>query len=219
MITAAQLRAARGLLDWTRTELAKAANISPETVKNIEHGTFRPQETTAEAIMRAFAVHGVQFTDNEGVKKVANSIMVLDGYEGFKSFMDDIYKIAQMPYSLDGKKPICVCNVDNNLFKKHLKDYTPIHIERMEKIDGLKIRALATKKDLSHISSAKYITSRYIAERKPLPFYVYGDKFAIINFETENPPRIIVINSSLVAASYRDQFDFMWENANPDYDK
>ena len=27
MITAAQLRAARGLIDWTRNELAKAANI------------------------------------------------------------------------------------------------------------------------------------------------------------------------------------------------
>src|SRR5580704_17675732 len=43
MITAAQLRAARGLLDWTRADLAKAANSSPETVKNIEHGTFKPQ--------------------------------------------------------------------------------------------------------------------------------------------------------------------------------
>src|SRR6202012_3205205 len=54
MITAAQLRAARGLLDWTRADLAKAANISPETVKNIEHGTFKPQENTAEAIVKAF---------------------------------------------------------------------------------------------------------------------------------------------------------------------
>ena len=35
MITAAQLRAARGLLDWTRSDLAKAANVSPETIKNI----------------------------------------------------------------------------------------------------------------------------------------------------------------------------------------
>jgi hypothetical protein len=33
----AQLRAARGLVDWTRKELASCAAISPETVKNIEH--------------------------------------------------------------------------------------------------------------------------------------------------------------------------------------
>src|SRR5277367_6756635 len=115
MITAAQLRAARGLLDWTRADLAKAANISPETVKNIEHGTFRPQENTAEAIVQAFKARDVEFTDNEGVRKASNSITVLDGYEGFKNFMDDLYQTALNADSLNGKKPICVCNVDNKL--------------------------------------------------------------------------------------------------------
>src|SRR5271170_5384180 len=74
MITAAQLRAARGLLDWTRADLAKAANISPETVKNIEHGTFRPQEQTAEQIIRAFGAHDVKFTAEEGVRKANKSV-------------------------------------------------------------------------------------------------------------------------------------------------
>jgi len=219
MITAAQLRAARGLLDWTRTELAKAANISPETVKNIEHGTFRPQETTAEAIIQAFRIHNVEFTDNEGVKKNSNSIMTLEGYEGFKSFMDDIYETAKQPFSLTDKKQICVCNVDNTLFKKHLKDYALSHIARMMKIDGLKIRALATKKDETHVSGADYLVYKYIADRKSLPFYVYGDKFAIINFDVDNPPRIVVICSSLVAQSYREQFDIMWENASASPEK
>src|SRR5580693_2891148 len=68
MITAAQLRAARGLLDWTRADLAKAANISPETVKNIEHGTFNPQEGTANAIIQAFLIHDVEFIEEEGVR-------------------------------------------------------------------------------------------------------------------------------------------------------
>ena len=136
MITAAQLRAARGLLDWTRADLAKAANISPETVKNIEHGTFKPQENTAEAIIQAFKARDVEFTENEGVKKVSNSIAVLDGYEGFKNFMDDLYQTALSPYSLNGSKPICVCNVDNELFKRHLKEHAAHHIERMTKIEG-----------------------------------------------------------------------------------
>lgn len=61
MITPAQLRAARGFLDWTRADIAKAANVSPETIKNIEHGTFRPQEATADAISDAFTSRGVQF--------------------------------------------------------------------------------------------------------------------------------------------------------------
>jgi len=61
MIAPEQLRAARGLLDWTRTELAKAANLSPETIKNIEHGTFRPSETTCDSLLHTFTRHNVEF--------------------------------------------------------------------------------------------------------------------------------------------------------------
>src|SRR5947209_8792214 len=90
-LTAAQLRAARGLLDWTRTDLAKAANISPETVKNIEHGTFRPQEQTADAIVKAFAAHDVRFTENEGVQKSRELLKSFVGEKGYLDFLDDIY--------------------------------------------------------------------------------------------------------------------------------
>jgi DNA-binding XRE family transcriptional regulator len=61
MITGEQLRAARGFLDFTRHDLAEAARISPETVKNIEHGTFRPQEGTEKSIIDTFNTRGVSF--------------------------------------------------------------------------------------------------------------------------------------------------------------
>jgi DNA-binding XRE family transcriptional regulator len=215
MITAAQLRAARGLLDWTRADLAKAANISPETVKNIEHGTFRPQENTAEAIKRAFSAHDVVFIENEGVQLRKDAVLKYEGYEGFKAFMDDLYVTAQDRSALDGSKPICVCNVDNNLFKQHLKEYTTVHVERMQKIEGLQLRILAAKKDPTHISTATYLKYKFMNVQHSfyVPFYVYGDKLAVINFDVENPPQIIVINSALVARSYRDQFEIMWNNA------
>src|ERR1700733_6155402 len=111
MITAAQLRAARGLLDWTRNELAEAAKVSPETIKNIEHGVFRPQEQTAEAIIRAFAMQHVEFTEDEGVRLRKDSVTRFEGTEGFKKLMDDIYKAACDSSSLEGSpnyKPICV---------------------------------------------------------------------------------------------------------------
>lgn len=67
MIQPAQLRAARGLLNWSRKELARAAGIAPETVKNIEEGRFRPQEATTEAIIRAFRERQVEFIRQWGV--------------------------------------------------------------------------------------------------------------------------------------------------------
>src|ERR1700722_16966215 len=119
MITAARLRAARGLLDWTRADLAKAANISPETVKNIEHGTFRPQENTADAIVRAFAAHDVEFLAHEGVQLRRDSLTRLEGIDGFKRFIDDVYATAQYPSSLlEGDKPICAMSINDENFAK-----------------------------------------------------------------------------------------------------
>ena len=60
-VAPAQLRAARGMLDWTRTELAKRTGLSAETIKNIEHGTYVPKEETIKAIIESFSRHGVQF--------------------------------------------------------------------------------------------------------------------------------------------------------------
>ncbi len=61
LISPAQMRAARGLMNWGRSELALAADLSPETIKNIEHGVFNPQEQTAFAILQTFSRHGVEF--------------------------------------------------------------------------------------------------------------------------------------------------------------
>ena len=67
VIAPAQLRAARSLLDWSRGELAKESGVSPETIKNIEHGTFSPKEETLRALVEIFARHGVEFVRYESV--------------------------------------------------------------------------------------------------------------------------------------------------------
>ncbi len=60
-ITPSQLRAARALLDWTRSDCARISGLSPETIKNIEHGVFAPTQETLERILSAFSGHGVEF--------------------------------------------------------------------------------------------------------------------------------------------------------------
>lgn len=61
--TSAQIRAARGLLNWSTRELADAANISPTSVKRVEiHGETSVRRDSLEAIVLAFQEHGVKFT-------------------------------------------------------------------------------------------------------------------------------------------------------------
>lgn len=70
MIAPAQLRAARALLDWGRAECGLAAGVSPETIKNIETGRFRPASETIGKIRLTFGRHGVGFFDSLAHHKV-----------------------------------------------------------------------------------------------------------------------------------------------------
>lgn len=68
MLTAAQLRAARGLVDWSQSELAAAAGLSLPTVKRME-GPLGPGKSSAEnveAVQRALEAAGVEFIPENG---------------------------------------------------------------------------------------------------------------------------------------------------------
>lgn len=68
MITAALMRAARGLLGWSQTDLATATGLSLPTIKRME-GTIGPGRSSADnvtAVRRAFENAGVEFIAENG---------------------------------------------------------------------------------------------------------------------------------------------------------
>jgi len=65
MLTAAQSRAARGLLDWAQAELGARSNLSESTVRDFEKGRRTPGINNLAAIQRAFEDAGVEFTNGE----------------------------------------------------------------------------------------------------------------------------------------------------------
>jgi ribosome-binding protein aMBF1 (putative translation factor) len=63
MMTPAQLRAARGLLGWSRERLAEASDTYVNTVRNFENGGSDPKRSTLIAWRNALAKAGVELTD------------------------------------------------------------------------------------------------------------------------------------------------------------
>jgi transcriptional regulator with XRE-family HTH domain len=65
MLTPAQCRAARGLLDWTQQELADAARIGVATVRLFEGEAAESRQATLAVLRQAFEAAGIEFTNGE----------------------------------------------------------------------------------------------------------------------------------------------------------
>lgn len=74
MITSAQIRAARGMLDWSRKDLAQASGLSFASMMRLESFNGIPSSNfkTLEAIRLAFERAGIEFIgspdDGPGVR-------------------------------------------------------------------------------------------------------------------------------------------------------
>jgi len=65
MITPAQLRAARALLDWSRDDLAGKSGVAAITAVGFEHGRTDPKVSTLYKWKRALEAAGVRFIDGD----------------------------------------------------------------------------------------------------------------------------------------------------------
>lgn len=61
MITPKLIKAARVLLDWKQSDLARAAAVSETALANIERGATDPRTSTMNAIQQALEAAGVVF--------------------------------------------------------------------------------------------------------------------------------------------------------------
>ena len=59
-------RAARGLLDWTQSDLAERAEVSRSTVRDFEGARHDIHRATEAQLRRAFEAHDVAFVDIAG---------------------------------------------------------------------------------------------------------------------------------------------------------
>ena len=61
MICRSQIRAARALLNWKQSDLAKASGVAESTIKLVERGAVDTRSGTLEKLQIAFEKAGVLF--------------------------------------------------------------------------------------------------------------------------------------------------------------
>mgnify|MGYP001465319394 CR=1 FL=1 len=68
ILTPAQSRAARALLNWSQPELASASGTGLSTIRDFETGKRRPIANNLAAIRTALENAGIEFINGTGVK-------------------------------------------------------------------------------------------------------------------------------------------------------
>jgi len=74
MITGPQIRAARGLLGWSRAQLSRQSGVSASAIQRFENGRHDSRESTLAAIEAKLAESGVEFIGSIGVQLRADRV-------------------------------------------------------------------------------------------------------------------------------------------------
>jgi transcriptional regulator with XRE-family HTH domain len=210
---AAQIRAALGLIKWENEDLARLCQISPQSVSNIKRGVTRPQPRILAAIRRVLENQGVEFLEGSGVRLKSEGVEILQGYEGFRKFYDLIYERL----SIYGGQA-CLYGVDERLFIKYEGDFAQMHMDRMAELvkrrKDIQMKVLIREGDTYFVAS-HYATYRWESAEgfSPTVFYVFADYLALISFQGENAPKVVLIHSASFANAYRKQFMVQWRQA------
>lgn len=208
MITGRQIRAARALIGWEAEELAQKAGVSRNTISKVENG-HTPRDGSLEKITRAFETDAdLEFTENEGVRFRPSDIEVYEGAARFEEFTDFLYEYLKRKGG-----DVCISAVDEGLFAKYRKD-PELHRQRMRAlVDGGKVtvRILATHSSFTS-TYAKY---RWQPQQSAVPtsFYAFGNCLALISFEHDPAPYVVLHKSGPFAETFRQAFNTAWDNA------
>jgi transcriptional regulator with XRE-family HTH domain len=88
MMSPAQCRAARGLLDWSQQQLAEVARVGVVTVRQFEGGGSTPRNATLDVLVRALESAGVEFMNGNapGVRLKVAPIVEEPGAEAVADY-------------------------------------------------------------------------------------------------------------------------------------
>jgi len=208
------MRGARGLLNWSQSELSKRTGISTTSIGNIEAGNTQARESTLRVIRQAFENAGIEFIGYEGMRKRADYITKLSGSDGFSDFLDDVYYTSKANGTKENPTKVFLSNVVHSNWEKWMgPEKWKNHTERMTKDKDVMDVRIITKEGDNHFPASEYSQYRWFAEDvfNEQSFYSYHDRLAFLNFSNDTV-EILIIKQMDFAEGYRTLFEAAWKH-------
>jgi len=214
MITAAQIRAARALLNVQQDEVEGATGLSKRYLSEIENERSQGKSDALNKLELFYKTRGIDFIEHNGVRETPSGMRILRGQSGFREFYDDIYQEARR-----SKIEITLLNGSSDLLINALgQDFLKMHMERMIAIkENFRFRVILKEGDKSFLGR-DYCEYRWFPSSLFKDKYIltYGRKCAIVD-RTEDF-EILLFDQPEMAESLRVGFDIAWENVARDPD-
>lgn len=208
-ITVEQIKAARGLLEWSQEDLADAAILSRPAINNLERRVTNPHGNTIERIQKALEKAGIEFIDG-GVRyrKHILDVEIFEGDNALYRVNEDVYEtLKDLPKE---ERRLLVSGCDERNFTSIGGDRALAQFDKLREVE-IETFLLVQDGDTYFIEEPKYY--RWVSEEifSQVPHFVYADKYAIILWGP--PVKIVFIHNSDIAKSYRKQFYAQWDKA------
>lgn len=199
-LTPSQLRAARALLNWSRSHLAKLSGISEPTLHRFENGENEPKAKTAEQLFKIFDQFGVEFTENRGVSFKDDRIQELEGPDCYVKLLDEIY------HELKSGDEFLVAWANEKLAIPAVHDSYRRILKK-----GIRYRKLI-KQDSTFIYGPllwyRYVPSNYHEDSAAIFF---NDKSA---YATNNTSKVVIIRDERLSIANKKFFELVWRSSS-----
>lgn len=213
-LTGLQIAAAITLAGLTREALATEAGIGRNTLDRIINGTATYREETIRKITSILEMRGVEFLPGEGIRRKTPTVDILTGREGLQQFFDGVHE-----YASKHGGTIMMFGIDETTFIETITpEFSQDYLKRMTEVSrtrgDLEVLSIVCEGDTNFCAS-DYNAYRWISKDifQAVPFYVYGETLAIMDFNTTPGPTIMLLKSGAITNAYRKQFQAFWKMA------
>jgi transcriptional regulator with XRE-family HTH domain len=208
-----QIKAARALLNWRREDLADMTGLSPSTIRNLELGYKAPRGKTITIIRQAVEDAGVEFTEDEGVRrKKGGDIIIIEGPYSCDMLFEDMLQTVKAK-----RGEVVGIFKSQDMMAKSLGVDGMVNMDRLKNLNG----AAAVKCLFSDTSGAQAVPDEFQFRLvpgnsvMPMHYFVYDGKFAEVFPDGKDSFHFILHKSFGLAKAFRDYFGIIWNMAAP----
>lgn len=208
-----QSAAARAMLRIGLQEVENKTGIKMNSVSRFESGKGNLNEDNAATLQKYYEEQGLEFGEFNSVReKPFGSFRELSGFDGFQEFINDVYYTTKE----NPEKDVVVSNVNEKLFTKWFGVHKSEYLNRMAALNSqtpFSFKILIENGD-DYFLASDYAEYRWLDKIHfgSVPFYIYGEKTALILFK-DNDVNIYIIHNSDVSETFRKSFAALWKTA------